>query len=55
MNFIEKLTMVMVFVLAGLSAIMWYGEGFHNWFWQLVVMAWVVVAYLKQKQIDNLK
>ena len=47
--------MLVAFLMAGASAMMWYGYGFNTWFWQIIVMIWIVIAYIKQKQIDKLK
>jgi len=46
--------MAVAFLMAGASAMMWYGQGVNTWIWQIVVMIWIGVAYLKQKQIDKL-
>ena len=46
--------MLVAFVMAGLSAMMFYGHGFHTWIWQVIVMIWVMVSYMKQNQIDKL-
>jgi len=54
MKNLENVCMAIAFITAGLSAMMWYGSGFHSWIWQVVVMIWIGVAYLKQKQIDKL-
>jgi len=43
------------FVIAGLSAIMWFGHGFHTWAWQVACMAWIVDGFIKQKTIDKLE
>jgi hypothetical protein len=51
---LERICMLVAFLTAGLSAMMWYGEGIHTWMWQIIVMIWIVVSYLKQKQIEKL-
>jgi hypothetical protein len=43
------------FVCAGLSAMMWYGQGFHTWCWQIVTMIWIGDGFFKQKTIDRLE
>ena len=43
------------FVCAGLSAMMWYGQGFHTWCWQIVTMIWIADGFIKQKHIDKLE
>jgi hypothetical protein len=43
------------FVTAGLSAMMWFSEGFHAWVWQVTTMAWVADSFIKQKTIDKLE
>jgi hypothetical protein len=51
---LEKICMAVAFLMAGASAMMWYGQGVHTWLWQIIVMIWVAISYFKQKQIDKL-
>lgn len=50
---IEKILMGIAFAMAALSAIMFWGQGFHAWVWQLCSMIWIFNCYIKQKQIDR--
>ena len=43
------------FVCAGLSAMMFYGQGFHTWIWQIITMIWIGDGFFKQKTIDKLE
>jgi hypothetical protein len=47
--------MIFGFIIAGLSAMMWYGHGVHTWIWQVTTMIWIADGYLKSKQIDKLE
>jgi hypothetical protein len=51
----QYVCMAIAFIFAGLSAMMWYGEGFHTWCWQVATMIWIADGYLKQKTIDKLE
>lgn len=50
---IEKIFMGIAFVLAGLSTLMFWGQGFHAWIWQIITMIWIFNCYIKQKTIDR--
>jgi uncharacterized membrane protein YgaE (UPF0421/DUF939 family) len=54
MKNLENVCMLVAFITAGLSAMMFFGQGFSTWIWQVVVMIWIATCYLKQKQIDKL-
>jgi uncharacterized membrane protein len=55
MKKLQYALMAIVFLIAGLSAMMWYGEGFDRWSWQICTMMWVADSFLKSKQIDKLE
>ena len=55
MKKIQYALMGIGFVCAGLSAMMFYGQGFHAWIWQLTTMIWIVDGFFKQKTIDKLE
>ena len=38
MKKVQYALMITGFIMAGLSAMMWYGSGFHAWIWQIVCM-----------------
>jgi len=46
--------MGIAFLMAGLSAMMFYGQGFSTWIWQVITMIWIVDSFFKQKTIDKL-
>ena len=50
---IEKILMGLAFIFAALSAMMFWGQGFHTWIWQVITMIWIFNCYIKQKQIDR--
>ena len=43
------------FVCAGLSAMMFYGQGFHTWIWQVITMIWIGDGFFKTKRIEQLE
>lgn len=43
------------FLCAGLSAMMFWGQGFHTWIWQIVTMIWIADGFFKQKHIEKLE
>jgi len=53
MKKVTYISMAIAFIMAGISAMMFYGQGFHTWFWQIIVMIWVAYSYYLQKTIDN--
>lgn len=55
MKKVQYALMAMGFITAGLSAMMWYGNGFHTWIWQVTCMIWIGDGYFKQKTIDKLE
>jgi len=47
--------MAIVFVMAAISLVMWYGKGVHFWIWQFNAMMWVGVAFLQKRRLDKLE
>jgi uncharacterized membrane protein len=47
--------MAVVFLMAGLSAYMFYGSGLDRWVWQVVLMMWIGHAFMFRRQIDKLR
>jgi hypothetical protein len=55
MKKVQYALMCIGFVFAGLSAMMFYGQGFHAWIWQIITMIWIGDGFFKQKTIDKLE
>jgi len=55
MKIIQYYLMALGFICAGLSAMMFYGDGFHTWCWQLITMVWIIDGFIKTKRIENLE
>ena len=53
MKKVNEITMIICFVLAGISAVMCYNEGFRMWFWQVICMAWIGNSYFLTKVINR--
>jgi hypothetical protein len=51
----QYILMAMAFLFAGLSAMMFWGQGFHTWCWQIICMMWIFDSFLKQRRIDKLE
>ena len=46
--------LAIVFVMAGLSAIMFYGQGFATWCWQVLTMFYVAKTFVLSYKLDKL-
>lgn len=55
MKIVQYYLMVLAFMFAGLSAMMFYGDGFAAWIWQVTTMIWIVDGFFKQRTIDKLE
>ncbi len=55
MKNLEYICMAIVFVMAAISLVMWYGKGVHFWIWQFNAMMWVGVAFLQKRRLDKLE
>lgn len=55
MKTFQYVCMAMAFVFAGLSVMMFWGQGFATWIWQIIVMIWVGDGFIKQLTIDKLE
>lgn len=53
MKFVQYYLMGFAFLMAGLSAMMFYGEGFATWCWQITTMIWIADSFLKQRMLDR--
>lgn len=53
MKKLNEVMMIITFVMAGLSAAMYYNEGFRMWIWQVTCMAWIGNSYLLTKRLNN--
>lgn len=53
MKNLEYYCMAIVFAMAGLSAVAWFGNEVYAWFWQVVTMMWVVYAFMLKRQLDD--
>jgi len=53
MKKLEYICMAIVFALAGLSAMTWYGNGGHTWFWQVITMMWIAYAFIFRREFDK--
>ena len=54
MNKLQYVLMGTAFLMSLVSAMMWYGHGFHTWAWQIACMCWIVDSFTKQKAIERL-
>jgi hypothetical protein len=50
----EKIIMAALFIVAGFSAMYFYGEGLRMWIWQVTTIVWIINSYRKTKQIERL-
>lgn len=48
----EKVFTILAFLSALSSAIINYSTG-KNYFWQLQVLLWIIIAFIKQKTIEE--
>jgi hypothetical protein len=47
--------MAIAFLMAGVSACMYYSQGFVNWVWPVITMVWIIDSFIKQRTIDRLE
>jgi hypothetical protein len=47
--------MAIAFLMAAISACMYYSQGFGYWVWPVVTMVWIGDSYIKQRTIDKLE
>ena len=47
--------MAITFIMAGLSAMMFWGQGFSTWVWQIIAMLWVISNLEKQMRIESME
>lgn len=52
-NFWEKVFTILAFISAVGSAILNYATTGKNYYWQLMVVVWIGIAYIKQKTIEQ--
>ena len=52
MKNLEYICMAIVFVMAAISLVMWFGHGFATWIWQFNLMVWVALAFVYKKRLD---
>ena len=50
---IERLFMVLAFISAAFSFFININKGYEQFTWQLCVMMWVVIAYLKMRMSED--
>jgi hypothetical protein len=50
---VERIFMGISFISATISFLLNLHEGFTSYSWQLCVMIWVSISYLKQKMIED--
>lgn len=50
---IEKILMILTFVSATFSFLLNVQNGFTSYSWQLCVLMWVSISYIKQRMIDD--
>lgn len=55
MKTVQYYCMVVGFVFAGLSAMMFFGDGFAAWIWQVTTMIWIADGFIKQRTIDKIE
>lgn len=55
MKTVQYILMGIGFVFAGLSAMMFYGQGFATWIWQVIAMIWIADGFFKQLTIDRIE
>jgi hypothetical protein len=53
-NFWEKFSTFLAFLSALASAITNYSTTGKNYFWQLMVIVWVLIAFMKQRTIEEM-
>jgi len=54
-NFWEKVSTILAFLSALASAIINYTTTGENYFWQLMVIVWVLIAFMKQRTIEEIE
>ena len=54
-NFWETLSTFFAFISALGSAIINYTTTGENYFWQLMVIVWVLIAFMKQRTIEEIE
>ncbi len=47
--------MAIAFLFAGLSAMMFWGQGFRTWIWQIVCMIWIANAFFLEMRLSKLQ
>lgn len=52
-NMFERIFMGVTFVCAAISFLLNFKNGFPSYSWQLCVMMWVSISYVKQKMIED--
>jgi hypothetical protein len=50
---IERLFMVLAFISAAYSFLINLNNGYQQFTWQLCVMMWITIAYLKMKMLED--
>lgn len=51
MNKFQLACMAIAFLFAGLSAMMFWGQGFHTWCWQIVCMIWIANTFAAERKL----
>ena len=49
----EYFCMLVVFVMAGISAVMCYSPNVSTWIWQVLTMTWVSHTFFYRKRLDD--
>lgn len=55
MRTFDYICMVIAFMMAGLSLMMFWGQGLAAWIWQVTTMIWVFNCYMKQRTIERIE
>lgn len=55
MKYLDYACMAVVFILAAISAMCWFGQGVNTWFWQVTTMGWIVYGFMQKFLLDKTK
>lgn len=53
-NYWEKIFTIIAFLSALSSAIVNYTTTGKNYFWQIMVIVWILIAFMKQRTIEEI-
>ena len=54
MKSFQTACMAIAFITAGISAVMYFGQGFTTWIWQLICMIWIANSYVLERTVNKL-